>query len=1109
MRTGSIIVLLFVLLFSCKEKTADKNLFDLLEASTTGIDFSNALSPRSELNMLKYMYFYNGAGVGVGDFNNDGLIDIFFTANQVSNRLYLNKGSMTFNDITTAAGIPDDRGWSTGVSVVDINNDGMLDIYVCRVGNYASLKSRNQLMICESIDKNGIPHYRDRAADYGIDFSGFSTQASFFDMDRDGDLDMYLMNHSLRYNSTFQPRANFSGTYDSLSGDRLYRNDGSKFTDITRSAGINSSNIGYGLGICVSDINFDGYPDIYIANDFHENDYLYINQKNGTFIDEMGARLMHTSQFSMGVDIADMNNDLQPDIVTLDMLPEDPYILKRSLGEDEYNLFRMKLRYGYSNQYTRNQLQLNRGNGVFSEVGFYAGIASSDWSWSALWLDFENDGKKDLFISNGIPRRLNDIDYVNYISNDVMQDKIRSDKMDKKDFDLLERFPQIKLKNKFYRNEGDIRFSDEDNKIANNKPTFSNGAAYADLDNDGDLDIVVNSIDDPACIYRNNSNNSNYIKVKARGDSGNYNAIGARMILFSGEQKITVEKNPVRGFLSSMEIPLQIGKGDLKPDSVLFVWPDMTYQKLDTGKTDISIHYTKGLPRFTMNVGAVQLGPLFEDISTSSGLEFVHRENDYVEFNREPLLPFMLSMEGPALAVGDMNNDGLDDIFIGAARKAKGGLFIQEAPGKFRRAFNDVIEGDSLFEDVDAVWADLNGDQFQDLIVASGGNEYYGADSLMWPRIYLNQAGKRLIRQPLLQGVSFTSSCILPFDFNGDGKMDLFVGSRTKTFAYGTIPESYIMINDGRGNFSDATQLLAPDLKNVGMVKDAEMVDLDGDKDDDLVVVLEWGGVIAFVNERKTFVRTPLVSLKGWWNFVRQVDIDNDGDMDLIVGNQGENCRIAPTVKEPVRMYYGDFDGNDLYEQFLTYYLKGQEIPFANKAELEKQMPGLRKKFLYAEDFAKASIDQIIERSKLNEARVYSAETFTNVILINDGKMKFTMQPLPPEAQFTSYKDALVVDVDGDGWKDILLGGNYYGDAITMGRNDADQGTLLLNKKGRLIAVNTRGLMIRNQVRRISMIRLGSRQALVLARNDDGAMLIRLADSKDVNPKGSVNAPIR
>ncbi|HSF46019.1 MAG TPA: FG-GAP-like repeat-containing protein, partial [Chitinophagaceae bacterium] len=765
---------------------------------------------------------------------------------------------------------------------------------------------------------------------------------------------------------------------------------------------------------------------------------------------------MHTSQFSMGVDIADVNNDLQPDIVTLDMLPEDPYILKRSLGEDEYNLYRMKLRYGYSHQYTRNQFQLNRGNGMFSEVGFYAGIAASDWSWSALWMDFENDGNKDLFISNGIPRRLNDIDYVNYISNDVMQAKIRSDQMEKKDFDLLEKFPQIKLKNKFYRNGGAVRFSDEDGLIGNNKPTFSNGCIYADLDNDGDLDLVVNNIDEPAYIYRNNSDNKSYVKVYAKGDSMNINAIGSRLLLFSGDQKLTIEKNPVKGFQSSMEIPLHLGFGNARPDSILMVWPDQTYQRLDTGKTTIRIEYREGLPKFTMKLDSEPLGPAFNDITAGSGLDFLHKENEYVEFNREPLLPFMLSMEGPALAVGDMNNDGLDDVFIGAARKSKAGLFVQKAPGQFERAFKDIIEADSLFEDVDAVWTDLNGDKFQDLVVAGGGNEYYGADSLMFPRVYLNQGGQRLVRQPLIRGVRFTPSCLLPFDFNGDGKMDLFIGSRTKTIAYGSIPESYIMINNGNGGFTDATQAIAPDLKTIGMVKGAELADLDGDGDQDLVLALEWGGVVGFVNEKKNFVRAPVSSVRGWWNFVKAVDIDNDGDLDLLVGNQGENCRISPTLKEPVRMYYGDFDGNGLNEQFITYYLKGQEIPFANKAELEKQMPGLKKKFLYAEDFAKAGIDQIIERAKLNSSKVYSVETFSNVLLINEGKMKFTMQSLPPQAQFTAYKDALVFDVDGDGWKDILPAGNYYGDAIAMGRNDADVGTLLLNQKGKLRPINTR-----------------------------------------------------
>jgi len=1084
-----IALFLSLLIHSCGRKPNDAELFRVLDAAGTGIDFTNKLQPTAELNMLKYMYFYNGAGVGTGDLNNDGLPDIFFAANQLQNRLYINKGAFKFEDATNEAGISDDGGWSTGVSIVDINNDGMLDIYVCRVGNYASLKKGNQLLVCQSIDPGGVPHYEDQAAEYGLAFSGFSTQAAFFDMDLDGDLDMYLLNHSLRYNSTFQPREKFRNMYDSLSGDRLYRNDSGKYIDITRSAGINSSNIGYGLGIAFSDINFDGLPDIYVANDFHENDYLYINQGNGTFRDEMEQRIMHTSQFSMGVDMADINNDLQPEIVTLDMLPEDPYILKRSLGEDEYNLYRLKLRYGYSHQYTRNQLQLNRGDGTFTETGFYSGIAASDWSWSALWADLDNDGLKDLFISNGIPRRLNDIDYVNYISNDVMQAKIRADMMGKQDFDFLEKFPQIRLKNKFYFNQGDARFQDIEASVGNNRETFSNGAAYADFDNDGDLDIVANNIDGPAIIYRNNANAGKYISVTAKGDSLNVNAIGSRLILFSGDKRLTVEKYPVRGFQSSMELPLQLGFGELNPDSVLFVWPDQTYERIDTGIANVKLVYRKGLPGFRM--AHKEVVESFEDITAVANLKFRHAENEYLEFNRESLLPFMLSMEGPALGVGDMNNDGLDEIFIGGARKEKGGFFQQAAPGKFERAFTNVFDRDSLFEDVDAAWADFNGDGFQDLVVASGGNEYYGADSLMSPRIYLNDGGKGFTRQPLVQGVAYTSSCVLPFDFNDDGRVDLFVGSRTKTFAYGSIPSSYILLNSGNGVFSDATAKMAPELGTVGMVKSAEMADLDGDGDQDLVLALEWGGIVAFLKQGKVFSRQVVYSTKGWWNFVRAFDIDNDGDLDLIAGNQGENSRMNPSPKQPVRMYYDDLDGNGISEQFLTFFLKGQEIPFAGKAELEKQMPGLKKKFLYAEDFAKAGIDQIIDRNILNKARVFTAETFSNIILVNEGNLKFSAQPLPYLAQLTCYKDALVFDVNGDGWQDVIMGGNYYGEAITLGRSDADRGTVLMNRKGKFEAASLNGVMLRDEVRNLARVRIGNEEAILLARNNDSALLIR------------------
>ena len=550
----------FLFCISCQNKEVKNILFDVIPATQTGIDFNNKLTPLPELNMLKYMYFYNGAGVGAGDFNNDGLIDLFFAGNQVPNKLYLNTGNLAFKDITKQSGIPDDKGWSTGVSVVDINNDGLLDIYVCRVGRYESLKGHNLLLVCTGIGKDSIPVYADKSAEYGLDFSGFSTQAAFFDYDLDGDLDMYLLNHSLRYNSTFNERSYYKNNYDSLSGDRLYRNEKGKYIDVTRDAGINSSVIGYGLGICVSDINLDGYPDLYIANDFHENDYLYINQQDGRFKDVSPESLMHTSQFSMGVDVADINNDAFPEIITLDMLPEDPYILRRSLGEDEYNLFKMKTRYGYQHQYTRNNLQLNRRNGMFSEIGLYSGIAATDWSWSPLWMDFDNDGKKDLFISNGIPKRLNDIDYVNYISGEAIQSRIRSNKMGSDDLAFIDKFPQIKLRNKFFHNAGDTRFEDIKANIGNDRETYSNGAVYADLDNDGDLDIVVNNIDDQAMVYRNNANNKNYIRLDLKGPEGNLRAVGARAVLYRGNDILSFEKFPVRGFQSSMEIPTADGR---------------------------------------------------------------------------------------------------------------------------------------------------------------------------------------------------------------------------------------------------------------------------------------------------------------------------------------------------------------------------------------------------------------------------------------------------------------------------------------------------------------------------------------------------------------------
>ncbi len=1089
-------------IFSCNSKKEEQPaMFEVMESKQTGIDFSNKLTATAQFNMFKYMYFYNGAGVGVGDFNNDGLMDIFFSCNQGQNKLFLNEGNLKFKDVTVAAKIPQDGGWSTGISVVDINNDGLLDLYVCRVGNYEILKSKNQFLICKGIDKNGVPYYEDDAPQMGLAFSGFSTQAAFFDYDLDGDLDMFLMNHSLRFNGTFNERSSYNNTFDSLAGDYLYKNDNGKFTNVTKSSGINASIIGYGLGLSVADINLDGYPDMYIGNDFHENDYLYINQKNGTFKETLQDAIMHTSQFSMGTDIADINNDAYPEIISMDMLPEDPYILKRSLGEDEYNLFHFKISYGYHPQFARNTLQLNRRNNLFSEIGMYSGVFATDWSWAALWTDFDNDGWKDLFISNGIPKRLNDMDYVNYASNDEVQEKIRTNRLDEKDMSLIEKFPQIKLANKFYLNKKDAKFDDMALLIKNNKKTYSNGSAYADFDNDGDLDIVVNNIDEPALIYKNLSNEGaikkSYLELKLKGSKGNVNAIGAKAIVFAGNEIRTYEKFPVRGFQGSMEVPLHIGLDKTKVDSIILIWPDNNFEKLQWKPDSImTISYKTGLPAFNYSILAQHIKNTTRpatDITETTGLLFKHEENPFNEFDREPLIPFMVSREGPALAVGDANGDGLEDVFVGSSKFKRPVLFFQQANGKFIQSKQPALDNDSTYEDVDACWADVNNDKHPDLVVASGGNEYYGNSKFLLSRVYLNDGKGSLSRlnDAFDKSLMLTASCIVPYDFTGDGFVDLFIGGRAVPWEYGTIPRSYLLKNDGTGKFSDVTDQYSKELSKVGFVKQAAWADLDNDGDKDLILSLEWDGIVAFNNDKGKFEKKYLTVKKGWWNFTLPVDVDGDGDLDLIAGNLGLNNRFKASEQEPVRLYFNDFDDNDKKEQVLTYYLQHKEIPFANKDELQKQLPVLKKKFLYADDFAKADLKDIFGNEKLKSADLLTANYFSNAVLINNGNWNFSLQALPWEAQLTPYKDAVVVNANSDDKPDIFLAGNFYHNNIQMGEYDADYGTVLINKgNGKFSCESLNGLALKGEMRHARKIIINKKDCYIIARNNDSLRVI-------------------
>jgi len=1085
-------------LFSCTGK--NKNyLFVTRNASSTGLNFVNKLTPTPAFNMFTYMYFYNGAGAGAGDFNNDGLVDLFFASNQGDNKIFLNRGGLQFEDVTGRASIPQDHGWSTGVSVVDINNDGLLDIYICKVGNFESLHGKNQLLVCQGL-KEGIPYYRDEASQYGLDFSGFSTQAVFFDYDMDGDLDVFLLNHTVHQDGTFAPRKNFLGTYHPLSGDRLFRNDGDNFTDVTRMSAINSSAISYGLGVAVADINLDGWPDLYAGNDFHENDYLYINQHDGTFSDESEKRMMHTSRYTMGVDVADENNDGFPDIISVDMLPYDPYILKRSLRDDDYDVFYQKINAGYSYQYTRNNLQLNRENGMFSEIGMYAGIDATDWSWAPLFMDFDNDGRKDLFISNGIPTKLNDMDYINFVYTEEMQQKLINNTMGDKDIELTNRFPEIKVPNRFYLNTGESEYRDIKELVKGNPPSFSNGALYADLDNDGDLDIITNNIDEPVLLYENKAEENpsgHFLALQLKGDTHNRNAVGAKVVVFSKDGIRSYENYPVHGFQSSMQVPVHIGLGIIPADSAFLIWPDNTCQPLDLSVTDtlISLTYSAGLPLFDYaliksyhksNCGR------FEDITAAANLRYKHRENPFAEFNREPLIPHMISTEGPAIAVADINHDGLEDLFTGSSKTSVPAVFLQDRNGTFAPLNQPVFHADSANEETAACWTDVNNDGNPDLVVANGGNEYYGQDVRLTPCVYLNDGTGQLSKlQDAFDSLYINASCVCPYDFNGDGYTDLFIGGRSVPWEYGKIPKSCLLLNDRSGHFKDLTAERSDELAAVGMVTDACWYDIDRDGDADLLVCCEWGGISAFLNQNGRLIKKQLTDNKGWWNFLLPVDIDGDGDIDLVAGNQGLNSRLKASAEEPVRLYYNDFDGNGKKEQVVTFYLDHQEIPFSSKEELQRQIPVLKKKYLYAADFAKAGLGELFSKEKLSGAEVLTADYFSNAVLINDGHLNFEVMAVPKNAQFTPYRAAAVLEANADSLPDILLLGNYYDNTIQMGRNDADFGTLLVNKgKGVFSAEGISGLVIKGQVRKVRPINIKNRPAFVLAMNNDSTRII-------------------
>jgi hypothetical protein len=1106
------------LLAGCSSKEDKK--FRLIPSSESGITFRNTLKETVEFNIFNYMYFYNGAGVAVGDVNGDSLVDIYFTSNQEDNKLYLNEGEFKFKDVTEVAGVEGFKGWTTGVTMVDINSDGKLDIYVSNLGDYLIYKGKNQLFINEGNDPNGVPKFSDRAMEYGLDLMGFSTQASFFDYDRDGDLDMFMLNHSLHENGTFG-KSSLRTQSHPLAGDKLMRNDNGRFVDVTQGSGIYSSVLGYGLGVVVSDVNLDGWPDIYVGNDFHENDYLYINQGNGTFVETLEKSMMHTSRYTMGVDFADFNNDAFPDLIAMDMLPDDPLVLKASAAEDAYDVYNFKINYGYSHQFARNTLQLNNQDGSFSEIALLAGVAATDWSWSSLFADFDLDGKKDIFVSNGILRRSNDLDYINFISADSVQMRMKYD-MSERELMYIDKLPKIKIPNCLYQNNGDSTFTNQSTSWGLETPSYSNGTAYADFDNDGDLDLVINNVEDEAFLYENNTirktPNENiaqphYLQVVLKGNPGNSNGIGAKVFLYQQGSVQVQECMPTRGFESSVDSRLTFGMGNVDSiDSLLVVWNDGTFEKIAAVKTNQSLVLNQQQAKGIFDYSVFHhVTPLFSNASSEVSLPYKHKENQFVEFNREALLPHMLSAEGPASATGDLNGDGLEDIYVGGAKWGRGHVYLQTPGDIFKELQEPVLVADSTYEDVDAALFDVEKDGDLDLIVTSGGNEFTGKSVYRQPRIYLNNGKGIFSRSSALTDIFVTGSCVSIHDIDNDGDQDLFLGARAQPWRYGIKPDSYILINDGNGNFTDATDQVAPILRKFGFVKQATWADIDGDKVSDLIIAAEWSPITILLNKNGKLAALPLEGSgleksNGWWNTVQAADFDNDGDTDLIAGNLGLNSRLHASEQEPVKMFVADFDKNDSTDQVLTHFIHGKEYPFHTRDEMTKQMPFLKKRYLSYHKFAEATVHDMFSDEVLNASQKYTTYTFESSYIENLGQGKFKIRPLPKAAQFSTVNAILVNDFNNDKNLDIVIAGNFYPINIQMGRNDASCGLLLAGDgKGNFHAVPTiqSGFSVKGETRALRTITVNGKEFYLAIRNNDTIVPLGLTAAQKTKVEGS------